>query len=149
MATNSANVFFADTGSFGPAHEIGRVNINGTGLDKSIIGEAEGPCGLTVFASRLFWANQATGTIGVANTDATGVNESLVQTGTTEICGVAVDSGFTPPIPPVTTPTGGSSGGDSSSPPPSPPTPGTIRLGKLKPNPKRGVAQLKVFVDEA
>jgi hypothetical protein len=150
MATNSANVFFDNTGAFGPAHELGRVNINGTGLDKSMIGEAEGPCGLTIFGGRLFWANNATNTIGVANTDATGVNESLIQTGGREICGVAVDSLSSPVIPP-SPPTGGESGGSSSPPPlpPSPPTPGTIRLLKLKPNLKRGTARLKVEVDEA
>jgi virginiamycin B lyase len=151
MATNSANIFFADTGSFGPAHEIGRVNINGTGLDKSIIGEAEGPCGLSVFGSRLFWANNATDTIGVANTDATGVNESLIQTGGKEICGVAVDSLSSPPIPPPASP-GGGDGAASSPPPvvsPSPPTPGAIRLSGLKPNLKRGTAQLKLEVNQA
>ena len=63
-------------------------------LDKSIIGEAEGPCGLArVFGSKLYWANHGNDTIGVSNTDfATGGVESLVQTGAGEICGVAVDS---------------------------------------------------------
>jgi hypothetical protein len=151
LATNSANVFFADTGSFGPAHEIGRVNINGTGLDKSIIGEAEGPCGLTVFGSKLYWANDATNTIGVANTDATGVNESLVQTGGNQICGVAVDSLSSPAIPP---PAGSGSSGDPSPPPPTPsppppPPPGTVKLIKLTPDPMHGTALLKAMVNEA
>ncbi len=156
MATNSANVFFADTGSFGPAHEIGRVNINGTGLDKSMIGEAEGPCGLSVFGSRLFWANNATDTIGVANTDATGVDEGLIQTGGHEICGVAVDSLSSPVIASPPPGGGGNSGGGASSPPPTGPpagppvpTPGKISLLKLKPNAKRGTALLKVEVGGA
>ncbi len=145
LATNSANLFFADTGSFGPAHEIGRANIkDGSGLDKSIIGEAEGPCGLAVFGSKLYWANNATDTIGVANTDATGVDESLVETGGQEICGVAVDSLSSPLTPPV-----GGSSSPPPSPPASPPTPGTIGLVKLKPDLRHGTAQLKVKVDEA
>lgn len=151
LAANSANLFYANTGFLGHSlHEIGRINLIGLPPtpQPSVIGDAEGPCGLTINGSRLYWANQGNDTIGVANTDATGVNEELVRTGGDEICGVAVDSGFTPPIPPVVPTTGGSSGGDPSSPPPSPP-PGTIRLGKLKGNPKRGTAQLKVGVDEA
>jgi hypothetical protein len=149
LATNSANVFFSDTGFLGGfAHEIGRVNINGGPPDKSIIGEAEGPCGLAVFGSKLYWANQATDTIGVANTDATQVNESLVQTGGHEICGIAVDSLSTPFNPP---PAGGGSGGPSTPPPnpPSPPAPGTLRVLKLKPDPAHGTAQLKVEVNQA
>jgi hypothetical protein len=148
VATNSANVFFADTGSFGPAHEIGRVNINGTGLDKSIIGEAEGPCGLTVFGSKLYWANDATNTIGVANTDATSVNESLIQTGGNGICGVAVDSLSSPVIAPPAPP----ASGGSSTPPPPPPLPppaGTVKLFKLTPDPLHGTAVLKATVNEA
>ena len=154
MATNSANVFFADTGSFASAHEIGRVNINGTGLDKSMIGEAEGPCGLTVFGSKLYWANHGNDTIGVANTDATGVDESLVQTGGNEICGIAVDSLSSPRSPPSPTPTGevpapGAGASPPPTPPPGPPAPGTIRLRKLKADPKHGTAQLEVTVNEA
>jgi hypothetical protein len=149
LAVNSANVFVANFAFISFAHEIGRVGINGGVFQPSLIGEADGPCGLTINGSKLYWANSGSGTIGVANTDGTSVDEEFVQTGTPEICGVAVDSGFTPPIPPVTTPTGGgASGGDPSSPPPTPP-PGTIRLGKLKRNPKRGTARQKVVVDEA
>jgi virginiamycin B lyase len=154
VAVNSANVFFANTGFLGGhAHEIGRVNINGTGIDKSIIGEAEGPCGLTINGSKLYWANQGTDTIGVANTDATGVSESLVATGGSEICGVAVDSGYTP----ITTPTDPGSGsggasGSSSPPPPSPPSSppaGTVKVTKVKNDKKKGTARVSIAVNEA
>jgi virginiamycin B lyase len=158
LATNSANVFVADTGFLGAsAHEIGRITIANKNFDPSMIGEAEGPCGLTVYGSQLFWANQGNDTIGVANTDATNVNESLVETGGNEICGVAVDSLSSPLIPPPTPPTGNEpgtgSGGASSqaSPPPSPqpPTPGTLRWVKAKDDTKHGTARVSLEVNEA
>jgi hypothetical protein len=156
VAANSANVFFGNNGFLGhPLHEIGRVGINGTGLDKSIIGEAEGPCGLTVYGSQLYWANEGDGTIGVANTDATGVDESLVTTGGGQICGVAVDALSSPFVPPVTPPAGpstpgsGSGSGGSPSPPASSPPPGTLRFVQLKLDGKQGTARLAVATNEA
>ncbi len=154
LATNSANVFVADTGIFGPAHEIGRITIANKNFDPSMIGEAEGPCGLTVDESRLFWANDGTDTIGVANTDATGVDESLVQTGGHEICGVAVDSLSSPPAPPPSNePTSGPSGSSSQTPsspaPPSPPAAGTVRWVKVKNDSKHGTARVSIAVNEA
>jgi hypothetical protein len=142
IAIDSGHIYWGNTGFLGGhADEIGRVNINGTGIDKSIIGEAEGPCGLTINGSKLYWANQGTDTIGVANTDATGGSE---------ICGVAVDSGYTP----ITTPTdpgSGSSGapGSSSPPPPSPPPPGTVKVAKVKNDKKKGTARVDIAVNEA
>jgi DNA-binding beta-propeller fold protein YncE len=157
IAVNSANVFFGDTGFLGPAHEIGRVGINGGTPDKSIIGEADGPCGMVVSGSKLYWANQGDGTIGVANTDATDPDEELVHTGGGEICGVAVDSLSSPLTPPATPP-----GPTPATPEPTPPNPTpvvtppapapltpTIRFVKLKPDDKRGTARLSVAVDEA
>jgi hypothetical protein len=155
LATNSANVFVADTGFFGAsAHEIGRITIANKNFDPSMIGEAEGPCGLAVDGSRLFWANHGDDTIGVANTDATGVDESLIQTGGHEICGVAVDSLSSPPIPPPPTEPGpGSGGGPNQSPPPpqapQPPIQGTVRWVKAKDDKNHGTARVTVEVNEA
>lgn len=151
VAVNSANIFFAGTGFGSHGSTIGRVNASdGKGINHSLIGEAAGPCGVTVFGTQLYWANSGNGTIGRANTDGTGVDPKLVETGGGEICGVAVDSLSSPLSPPTSNPAeGGSSGGGSAGPPPGPPMPGTIRLLKLKPNPKRGTAQLQVEVDEA
>ncbi|HEY2477914.1 MAG TPA: hypothetical protein VGI17_04225 [Solirubrobacterales bacterium] len=149
MAANSANVFFADSGAFGGfPHEIGRVNINGSFVDKSMIGDADGACGLTVNGSRLYWANQGNGTIGVANTDATGVNESLVTTGAVEPCGVAVDLLSSPFNPPPSTPTSGS-GSSSPSPQPASPPAGTVRFVKAKVDKKQGIAFVSFAVNEA
>jgi hypothetical protein len=151
IATNSANVFFGNLGFLGGfSHEIGRVNIDGTGLDKSIIGEADGPCGLTVLGSQLYWANQGNGTIGVANTDATGVNEGLVTTGATEICGVAVDSLVLPLIPPPSNPSspGSGSGGSSGAPPAPSLPPGALKVKGTKYT-KNGTARVSLTVNEA
>jgi hypothetical protein len=151
LAVNSANLFWAGTALTETGSTIGRASvINGSGLNRSLIGEADGPCGLAVFGLQLYWANAGNQTIGRANTDGTGVVPQLFQTGGTKICGVAVDSLSSPLNPP---PSGGGGSGESPSPPPSPapspPTPGTIRLLKLKPDAKHGTAQLKVEVDEA
>jgi hypothetical protein len=164
IATNSANVFFGNLGFLGGfSHEIGRVSINGSGLDESIIGEADGPCGLTVFGSRLYWANQGGGTIGVANTDASLPDESLVTTGTTEPCGVAVDSLVEPIVPPSNPSGPGSgsgssgsgsgssgSGGSGQSPPPaSTPLAGTLKVAGVKYDKKNGSARVSLTVNEA
>jgi hypothetical protein len=143
IAVNSANVFFGDTGFIAHAHEIGRVGTDKAGLDTSIIGEADGPCGMAVSGSRLYWANQGDGTIGAANTDATAVDEELVKTGGGEICGVAVDSLSTPFNPPPTSP-------PSSGPiPPPPPLGGTLKVASVKYDKKNGSARVSLKVNEA
>jgi hypothetical protein len=150
LAVNSANVFYADTGFLGHAlHEIGRVNLVGTPTAQpSIIGDAEGPCGMTIFGSRLYWANQGNGTIGVANTDATGVDESLVSTGAVEPCGVAVDSLSSPLAPPAEP--------APPAPSPSPPAPASpvvpppsVRVVGDKLDKKNGTARVMVAVSGA
>jgi hypothetical protein len=158
IATNSTNVFFGNLGFLGGfSHEIGRVSISGMGLDESIIGEANGPCGLAVFGSQLYWANQGGGTIGVANTDASLPDESLVTTGATEPCGVAVDSLVEPIVPPPSNPSGpgsGSGGSDSggsgqSGPPAATPTAGTLKIAGVKYDKKNGSARVSLTVNEA
>jgi virginiamycin B lyase len=144
VAVNSANVFVAEFGFLGSGHEIGRVGINGGAFQPSLIGEADGPCGLTIAGSKLYWANAGTATIGVANTDGTSQDEELIQTGGGQICGVAVDSLVSPLAPPVSPPAP-----VTSSPPPSPPTRGTIRLIKVKDEPQHGTARISVAVDQA
>jgi virginiamycin B lyase len=155
LAVNSANVFFADTGFLGHAlHEIGRVNLIGTpSAQQSIIDDAEGPCGMTIFGGRLYWTNQGNGTIGVANTDATGVDESLVSTGAVEPCGVAVDS-LAPPAPPAEPPSPApSSPSTPSSPAPTSPAPvapaPSMHVVGDKLDKKNGTAQVEVAVSGA
>jgi hypothetical protein len=94
VAVNPASIFWAEPGVFVPSGTtLGRANtVDGKGVDKSFIAGASGPCGVTLDdSSHLYWANTVTNTIGRANTDGTDVNQSFVQTGGNEICGVAVD----------------------------------------------------------
>jgi hypothetical protein len=103
LAVTPASLYWAEPGVFGPnGKRIGRANtVDGKGVDKSFIAGASGPCGLALDnSSHLYWANAATGTIGRANTDGTGVNQSFVNTGGGEICGVAVDTLASPAEPP-------------------------------------------------
>ncbi|MBS1880800.1 MAG: hypothetical protein JST31_14915 [Actinobacteria bacterium] len=134
IAVNSANVFWANTGFLsGHLHEIGRVNLfTGENPDPSMIGDANGPCGVAVDATHIYWANSGSGTIGRANTDATGVNESFIATGGGEICGVAVD-GLAPPAP---------APGAPQPPAPTPAPAASLRLLRTVLDPQRGTARL-------
>jgi virginiamycin B lyase len=100
VAVNSANIFWSEPGFFCCGTRIGRASINGSGADPSFIGGASAPCGVALdTSSHLYWANLEAGTIGRANTDGTAVDQSFVATGTSAVCGVAVDSGSSPPPP--------------------------------------------------
>jgi virginiamycin B lyase len=153
IAVNSANVFFGDTGFLGGhAHEIGRVGINGGTPDKSIIGEANGPCGMVVSGTKIYWANQGDGTIGVSNTDATDPDEELVKTGGGEICGVAVDSLTSPLAPPAEPPSSAPSQPSApSSPAPTAPTEAapSVRFVGDTLDKKNGTAKVMVAVSGA
>jgi virginiamycin B lyase len=157
IAVNSANIFWSTTG-FANGSEIGRANIsNGQGVNPSLIGDADGPCGIAVFGTQLYWANSGNGTIGRANTDGTVVDEAAIHTGGGEICGVAVDSlssPFTPPPSNSSEPGSGSGGSGSSgsgqSGPPAPtPLAGTLKVKGVKYDKKNGSARVSLTVDEA
>jgi hypothetical protein len=81
---------------------------------------------VAVDGAHLYWANAGDGTIGRANLDGTGVNQSFIG-GATGPCGVAVDALALAPAP--------------TSPPSN-----RISLGKPKLNLKRGTATLPVSV---
>ena len=101
VAVTPADVFWADYGNAAGTN-IGRANLNGKGVDESFVGQALAPCGLAVLGSQVYWANAGTATIGRVNTDGTGVDYGLIQTGAEpgKICGIAVDSLSPPPPPP-------------------------------------------------
>ncbi|HEY7621978.1 MAG TPA: hypothetical protein VH834_19565 [Solirubrobacteraceae bacterium] len=71
---------------------IERANDDGSGVDATFISGANGPCGVAVTGSHVYWANAGSHTIGRANLDGTGVEESFIDT-QTAACGVAVDAG--------------------------------------------------------
>jgi hypothetical protein len=150
VAVNSANIFWANTGFLNSnATEIGRANASdGKAVNPSLIGDANGPYGVAVFGTQLYWPNKGNSTIARANTDGTAVNESLINVGAGEICGIAVDS-LSPPVipPPPGEPGPGTS--PSPSPTPPPPTPGNIRVLKVAYDKKHGTARISLATNEA
>ncbi len=144
MAVNSANIFWTAPGLTNNGTEIGRANTSdGGAVNPSLIGTADGPCGIALAGTQMYWANSGNGTIGRANTDGTAVDEELVHTGGGAICGVAVDSLSTPPAQPPVPPS------LPATPPPATPLAGTMRLVKLKGEPKKGRARVVVAVNQA
>jgi hypothetical protein len=150
VAVNTANIFWPETG-IGNGAKIGRANIlDGKAVNPSLIGDAHGPCGVAVFGNQLYWANSGNGAIGRANivgTGAEGVNEAAITTGSTGICGVAVDS-LTSPLEPPAEPS-------SPAPPAAPPSaapatlPPSVRVVGDKLDKKNGTARVIVAVSGA
>lgn len=107
LAVDAFHLYWADFG-LGNGVDIGRADVsNGGSVDNTFISGGKGPCGVTVFESKLYWANSSSNTIGRANADSSAVNQSFISTGGALICGIAVDalapppSGPLPPVPPA------------------------------------------------
>jgi len=62
-------------------YNIGRANLNGTGVDQKFITGASNPDAMTAGSGYLYWANWGTGTIGRANLNGTGVSQALLTVG--------------------------------------------------------------------
>jgi virginiamycin B lyase len=69
---------------------IGRANLDGTGVNQSLISGGFNPCGVAVDGAHVYWGNIGAGTIGRANLDGSGANQSFIG-GPVGPCGVAVD----------------------------------------------------------
>lgn len=102
VAANDEYVYWANGG----CASIGRAKLDGSGvteIDQDFIELSEGPCGLAIDGSHIYWGrwgNVVTGGfVGRANLDGTGVDEQFVATGP-YVCGVAVgpDPGPSGPI---------------------------------------------------
>jgi hypothetical protein len=133
VAVNLTHVFWAVFGGLGAGTSIGRAGIsNPASADDSYIGGATSPCGVAVDSSRIYWANEAPGTIGIANLDSTGVNQTFISGGSGS-CGVAVDS-LAPP------PDGGGGAVEPSN---------QFSFGKVKLNKRKGTATLPATVPGA
>jgi virginiamycin B lyase len=92
-----AFVYWANAGPTFHGTTIGRANLNGTAVNQSFITGANGPCGVAVDGTHIYWGNSAlgagvpsAGTIGRANLNGTGVNQFLTSVPDNP-CGVAVD----------------------------------------------------------
>jgi len=58
---------------------IGRANLNGTGVNQNFIADPKGgPAGLAVNARYIYWTNEYQNTIGRANLNGTGVNQRFI-----------------------------------------------------------------------
>jgi virginiamycin B lyase len=69
---------------------IGRANLDGTGVNQSLVSGGFNPCGVAVDGANIYWGNIGAGTIGRANLDGTGADQSFIG-GAVGPCGVAVD----------------------------------------------------------
>ncbi len=124
VAVNASHIFWSDF-----LGTIGRADIGGTNAEPEFIAGLDRPCSIAVDATHVYWAEDAidSGRIGRANLNGTGVDRGfLPDLGLP--CAVAVDSVYYVP----------------------PPLPqSSIRFGKLKRNPSRGVAFLAVDVPDS
>jgi hypothetical protein len=73
---------------------IGRVRIDGTGLEHSFVsGAGRRPCGVAIDRKHVYWAELQGGAIGRANRDGSAVNARLVPPPDGGGCGVAIAGG--------------------------------------------------------
>jgi len=83
-----------DSAGFGSS-KIGRIGINGTGLNNSlvtgIVGSSPGVSGLAVDSNHIYWADWNAGKIGRANLDGSSPNPDFI-TGLTNPSGLAVNA---------------------------------------------------------
>jgi hypothetical protein len=100
VTVDATHIYWADK----RAGTIGRANLDGTGADPNFITGLDTnkvldpftvfstPAGVAVDAAHIYWTSYATGTIGRANLDGTGVHQKFI-TGADRPVGVAVDAG--------------------------------------------------------
>src|SRR5215218_9058354 len=76
VASDGTYVYWANSGT----NTIGRAFVNGAEVNQRFITGALAPQGVAVDGTHIYWAN-ADGTIGRANLDGTGVDQSFINTG--------------------------------------------------------------------
>jgi Low-density lipoprotein receptor repeat class B len=69
---------------------IGRANLDGTSPNQSFISSVDGPVGVAVDGTHIYWANFSTDSIGRANLDGSSPDQSFI-TGASDPVAVAVD----------------------------------------------------------
>lgn len=98
VVVDAAHVYWGSLGT------IGRANLDGTGVDQGFV-SIDGPprqhpfppgpgyaCALAVDGEHIYWANESIHTIGRANLDGTGVEQSFIASHANKVCSVAVDA---------------------------------------------------------
>ena len=84
-----AYVYWADLG----ADTIGRANLDGTGVDQSLIAGLESPGDVAVDGAHVYWTYGGIPAIGRANLDGTGIDPSFItEDSDVDLRGVAVDA---------------------------------------------------------
>jgi hypothetical protein len=91
VAANSAHIYWADF----DGQQIGRANLDGSGLKDDFISLTGSPCGIAVTDTHIYWGDFGSNTIGRANLDGSNVQPSFI-TGAGGPCGVAVDDKVLP-----------------------------------------------------
>ena len=97
VAVGSGHIYWTNSAT----NSIGRANLDSNGnlvsgsVDQNFITETTNPNGIAVDGAHVYWANAGSNShsIGWANLDGTGVNESFITSATNTFGGVAVDSG--------------------------------------------------------
>jgi hypothetical protein len=84
VAVDDAHVYWNLLG------QIGRANLDGTGVDRSFITGIDAGA-VAVDAAHVYWSDSITGAIGRANLDGSGVEPSFIPNPGSSPCGVAVD----------------------------------------------------------
>jgi hypothetical protein len=85
VARADAAVYWASA----TGHQIGRANLDGTGVNTNFITGLGQPAGVAVDGAHVYWSDNTTNTIGRANLDGSGVNTNFITNAPAE--GIAVD----------------------------------------------------------
>lgn len=92
-ASADAYVYWANgLGHPNSSGSIGRALNDGTVLSQDFILSGEATCSVTVNGDHVYWANRGDASIGRANLDGTGPNNSFIGTGSSLPCGVGVNA---------------------------------------------------------
>jgi hypothetical protein len=95
---SAASVYWANFNN-ASGTTLGTANEDGTGVMPSFITGADGPCGVAADRFHVYWGNYGVFTfkspsIGRANLDGSGVEQTFISTGGPVVCGVAVNSQY-------------------------------------------------------
>jgi len=89
VAVDSSHVYWAEPSR----RSIGRVDLDGSGVEYDFLAGLENPCGIAVDGTSIYWAEEEGGQIGRADLDGGAVDRDFVD-GITNPCGVAVGNGY-------------------------------------------------------
>ena len=76
----------------GAGSTIGRARLGGTHANEGFINAGAGsePCGVAIYGSKLYWADEDSSTIGRGDVNGTHVQQNFIISGSNAPCGIAV-----------------------------------------------------------